>query len=167
MKVSFRWVLLSLYLVITKCVALNFTQIDSVDSEGMQLLYDGIDITQNVTDVNDTFSGDGVEIIRTDADSVLSAFSNGLAISISLSLLGMLNIVVNLPVEYNSLTQGLMGNFNGNSSDDFIFSNGTMLDDGASDSVIHSFGQSCKFKTCAIEINIGRVYDISCSTHII
>ena len=85
-----------------------------------------------------------VEITRTGNTSILSVFNNGLAVTISVSLMGMMNIVVNLPVEYDSQTQGLMGNFNGNSTDDFIYPNGSMLDDRASDLMIHAFGQACE-----------------------
>ena len=110
----------------------------------MRLLYNGVDIGLNVTDTNDTYSGNIVDITRTDNDSIVSAFSNGLAVTVSVSLMSMLSIVVNVPVEYDSQTQGLMGNFNGNSTDDFIFPNGSMLDDGATDRMIHSFGQACE-----------------------
>lgn len=119
-------------------------QITSTTSGGVEVLYNGIDVSHNVTNINDTFSDNIVDVTRTESNAILSVFSNGLAVTVSASLHGMLNIVVNLPVEYNSLTQGLMGNFNGNSTDDFIFPNGTMLDNGASDSTIHEFGQSCE-----------------------
>ena len=109
----------------------------------MRLLYNSMDISLNLVRVNDTYSSNIVEITRIDDTSILSVFNNGLAVTISVSLMGMMNIIVNLPVEYDSQTQGLMGNFNGNSTDDFIYPNGSMLDDGASDSMIHAFGQAC------------------------
>ncbi len=110
----------------------------------MGLLYNSVDISLNLTSTNDTFSGSMVEITRTDNTSILSVFNNGLALTISVASMGVMNIVVNLPEEYESQTQGLMGNFNGNSTDDFIFPNGSMLDDGASDRMIHAFGQLCE-----------------------
>lgn len=110
----------------------------------MRLLYNGDDIQSNLTSINDTYSGDTVDITRTDNATISSAFSNGLAVTVSVSLMSMLSIVVNVPVEYDSQTQGLMGNFNGNNTDDFIFPNGSMLDDGATDRMIHSFGQACE-----------------------
>ena len=110
----------------------------------MRLLYNSVDIGLNLTSVNDTYSGGMVEITRTDNNTILSVFNNGLAVTISVSLMGMMNIVVNLPVEYDSQTEGLMGNFNGNSTDDFVFPNGSMLDDEASDRMIHTFGQACE-----------------------
>ena len=125
-------------------------QMTSTTTGRIEILHNGIDISDNVTNINDTFSDNIVDVTRTESNTILSAFSNGLAVAVSASLHGMLNIIVNLPVEYNSLTQGLMGNFNGNITDDFIFSNGTMLDDGAADSIIHEFGQSCELNLDAL-----------------
>ena len=122
----------------------NTVQITSDVESSMELLYNSIDISLNLTSINDTFSGSMVEITKTDNTSILAVFNNGLAVTISVSLMGMMNIIVNLPEEYESQTQGLMGNFNGNSTDDFIFPNGSMLDAGASDRMIHTFGQACE-----------------------
>ena len=109
----------------------------------MRLLYNSIDISLNLMNINDTYSGNIVEVTRIDDTSILSVFNNGLAVTISVALMGMMNIVVNLPEEYESQTRGLMGNFNGDSTDDFIFPSGIVLDDGASDRMIHMFGQAC------------------------
>ena len=76
-----------------------------------------------------------------------STFSNGISITVSL-LSGLLDIVAVLPRNFMGLTQGLLGNFNGNNTDDFIYPNGTLLDNDASDSMIHGFGQTCKSLTC-------------------
>ena len=109
----------------------------------MRLLYNSVDIGLNLSSINDTYNGNTVEVTRTDNTSILSVFNNGLAVTISVALRGMMNIIVNIPEEYESQTQGLMGNFNGNSTDDFIYPNGSTLDDGASDRMIHMFGQAC------------------------
>ena len=122
----------------------NTVQITSDVESSMELLYNSVDISLNLTSINDTFSGSMVEITKTDNTSILAVFNNGLAVTISVSLMGMMNILVNLPEEYESQTQGLMGNFNGNSTDDFICPNGSMLDDGVSDRMIHTFGQACE-----------------------
>lgn len=110
----------------------------------MRLLYNGDDITSNLASINDTYSGNTVDITRIDSATISSAFSNGLTVTVSVSLMSLLSIVVNVPVEYDSQTQGLMGNFNGNNTDDFIFPNSSILDDGATDRMIHSFGQACE-----------------------
>ena len=61
----------------------------------------------------------------------------------SLSL-GLLSFVATSPEESMGTTVGLLGNFNGDTSDDFMYRNGTFLDADASDRMIHDFGQSCK-----------------------
>lgn len=57
---------------------------------------------------------------------------------------GYLNFHVQLSPLYMGTTVGLLGNYNGNASDDFVFRNGAVLDVAASDREIHQFSQSCK-----------------------
>ena len=71
------------------------------------------------------------------------AFSNDITIAVQLYA-GYLNFHVQLPSTYMGTTMGLLGNGNGNVSDEFIFRNGTVLDNFASDREIHQFCQSCK-----------------------
>lgn len=50
--------------------------------------------------------------------------------------------------QYNGQVVGLMGNFDGNSTNDFILPNGTTLDaDGVKSErqIYNNFGQLCKF----------------------
>ena len=58
---------------------------------------------------------------------------------------GIFNFVLNLPPTLNGQTRGLLGTLNGNTSDDLIFRNGTLLPTTSSDAEKHIFGQSCKF----------------------
>lgn len=49
--------------------------------------------------------------------------------------------------KYRSLTSGLMGNFDGSDSNDFILPNGTVLDENATKTernIFYNFGQHCK-----------------------
>ena len=73
-----------------------------------------------------------------------STFSNGISVTVTL-LSGLLNVVAVLPQDFMGLSQGLLGNFNGNDTDDFIYPNGTVLDNDASDRMIHSFGLTCDY----------------------
>ena len=73
-----------------------------------------------------------------------STFSNGISVTVTL-LSGLLNVVATLPQDFMGLSQGLLGNFNGNDTDDFIYPNGTTLDNDASDRMIHSFGLTCDY----------------------
>lgn len=50
--------------------------------------------------------------------------------------------------QYKGQTSGLMGNFDGNDSNDFILPNGTVLDENATKTerdIFFNFGQHCKF----------------------
>lgn len=70
------------------------------------------------------------------------AFYNDIGVTVELHA-GYLNLEVQLPPNYMGRTIGLLGNYNGNVSDEFVFRNGTVLDDLASDREIHQFSQSC------------------------
>ena len=105
--------------------------------------YNRVDISINVTNINDSFIDVNISVSRTAENTVLSVFPNGVSISVSVN--GDLpNIVVSLPQNLQGQTRGLLGNFNGNDTDDFFFFNGTMLSSDASEREIFDFGQSCK-----------------------
>ena len=105
--------------------------------------YNRVDISINVTNINDSFIDVNIYVTRTAENTVLSVFPNGVSISVSVN--GDLpNIVVSLPQDLRGQTRGLLGNFNGNDTDDFFFFNGTMLSSDASEREIFDFGQSCK-----------------------
>ena len=105
--------------------------------------YNRVDISINVTNINDSFIDVNISVTRTAENTVLSVFPNGVSISVSVN--GDLpNIVVSLPQDLRGQTRGLLGNFNGNDTDDFVFFNGTMLSSDASEREIFDFGQSCK-----------------------
>ena len=70
-------------------------------------------------------------------------FFNAITLAIDLYA-GYLNFYVQLPSVYMGTTMGLLGNGNGNLFDEFVFRNGTLLDNSASDREIHQFCQSCK-----------------------
>ena len=110
-----------------------------------------VDISTNVTNINDTFSDTNISVIRTAENAVLSVFPNGVSVSVGVSG-DIPNIVVSLPQDFQGETRGLMGNFNGNDTDDLIFFNGTMLSSDATEREIFEFGQSCKllFEGCKI-----------------
>ena len=85
---------------------------------------------------------------RSSESSVTASFANGVSVTVTQSELsvGILSFVAALPLELHKMTSGLLGNFNEDSSDDFIYPDGSILDGGeASDEDIHDFGQSCKF----------------------
>ena len=105
--------------------------------------YNGENITDNITNVNDTYSDLSVVIFRSTENSITTVFNFGVSINISV-VAGIPNYVLTVPEQYRNQSRGLLGNFNGNDTDDFVFRNGTLLRNDASDFEIHQFGQSCK-----------------------
>ena len=74
---------------------------------------------------------------------------NDYTYSVTVSLaadINILNFVVNTDNAPNqgSIT-GLLGNFNGDPSDDFVYPNGTVLPSDATDEMLHEWGQACTF----------------------
>ena len=127
----------------------------------LEVYLDGNNVTNEITNSSSNFSSlvniqrpsdmmSGIGSTSSDGNStsnrnrIESTFSNGISVTVTL-LSGLLNVVAVLPQDFMGLTQGLLGNFNGNATDDFIYPNGTMLDNDASDRMIHDFGLTCKF----------------------
>ena len=84
-----------------------------------------------------------VDIVSTAMNVIETTFATGISISVTLQS-GILSLVAVLPQEFMGRTRGLMGNFNGNDTDDFVYPNDTELDNDADDERIHYFGQTCK-----------------------
>ena len=126
------------------------------------MLLDGSNVTDEITNSPSDFSSlvniqrpsdmmDTIGSIGSPNDNsesnmnrIESTFSNGISVTVTL-LSGLLNVVAALPQDFMGLSQGLLGNFNGNDTDDFIYPNGTVLDNDASDRMIHSFGLTCNY----------------------
>lgn len=102
----------------------------------------GTDVTNGVGNINDTISNAYVDITKSQTNQIISSFYNGVSVTITL-LNGILSFVAGLPQDFMGETKGLLGNFNENVTDDLIFPNGTLLGTGATDRMIHLFGQSC------------------------
>ena len=126
------------------------------------MLLDGSNVTDEITNSPSDFSslvniqrpsdmmntigsiGSPSDNSESNMNRIESTFSNGISVTVTL-LSGLLNVVAALPQDFMGLSQGLLGNFNGNDTDDFIYPNGTVLDNDASDRMIHSFGLTCNY----------------------
>ena len=84
-----------------------------------------------------------ISITRSEVNTYDIVFGYDITVTVS-EAEGILYTVLRLPQDLQGQTEGLLGNFNGDASDDFIFQDGTVLSDNAADSEIHNFGQSCK-----------------------
>lgn len=102
----------------------------------------GSDISDTIDSVGDSNSS-VVFVQRSSENSVLATFSNGVSVTVSVSF-GLLSFVTTIPQSFEGAVEGLLGNFNGDSSDDLTYPNGTVLDVDSPDRLIHDFGQSCK-----------------------
>ena len=104
------------------------------------------DISSNLSAVNDTYNVNGeVEFTRQANDSIVVVFPVGVGVTVNVTA-GIPNFVLSLPSSYKNQTQGLLGNYNGNSTDDFIPRNmDNSLPSIISDQEVHQlFGQTCK-----------------------
>lgn len=118
-----------------------------LQNDGLHLLLNTEDITGTIPDTNDTNTNSTLVFLqRSSEDSILSLFSNGISITVTVSF-DILSFVAAIPQEYQGLPSGLLGNFNGETSDDLMYVNGTIIDIDSPYSLIHEFGQSCNHMT--------------------
>ncbi len=110
---------------------------------GLTVLFNGNDISANVSNTNDSFTTDQLSVSRDSEKALTTSFENGIGVTVTASF-GMLSFVLLVPEEFRNITRGLMGNYNGVRMDDVVFRNGTMLAANVSDRTIHEVGQSCK-----------------------
>ena len=107
----------------------------------------GIKISNELELINATYnnSDETILITRETENSVLCIAPPGVSITIK-NTNGALSFVVVVPPSWKGLTSGLMGNFNGNKSDEFIPRKQVMpLMDAISDRNLHwMFAHTCK-----------------------
>ena len=108
------------------------------------VLYNGIDVTSNLTDTKDQINYNTVQIMRISNDTVTVSFSNGASLNVTIQS-GALSFVILLPQKFRNSTRGLLGNFDGDKTNDYNFRNGTMLSINTTDRILHTFGQSCNY----------------------
>ncbi|XP_064388044.1 uncharacterized protein LOC135336225 isoform X3 [Halichondria panicea] len=132
----------------TKLIAFAFgvstemrVQVDVNGDTGLTVLFNGDDISANVSNTNDSFTIDQLSVSRESENSLTTSFENGIGVTITASF-EMLSFVLSMPEEFQNVTRGLMGNYNGDPTDDIVFRNGDMLSGNVSDRMIHDFGQS-------------------------
>ena len=82
--------------------------------------------------------------MRTSSDSVVASFQSTISVEFKLRV-GVLSALTRIPTQFNGALRGLLGNFDGNPKNDFIYRNGTIASDSISDREKHSVAQSCKW----------------------
>ena len=106
--------------------------------------HNSTDISNHLSMINDTYSNskETIEIMRSAENSVEIVFENGISVTVNVSV-GILHYTIAMPNNFANLTKGLLGNFNGNSNDDFLSPNGTQYN-ASDERSIFQFGETCK-----------------------
>jgi hypothetical protein len=119
-----------------------------LDNDGeLQILLNSSDISDSMQVMDDINMESNVVSLRRDSDNSIDVFFvNGVSLTVTHTF-GLLSFVLMVPLvqEIHKTAAGLLGNFNEESSDDFTYPNGSVLDGGSSDEEIYNFGQSCEF----------------------
>ena len=108
------------------------------------MYHNGTDISYQVSTVNDTYSNSNetIEVTRVAEQSMEIVFSSGISVTVNISV-GILYYTIAVPNTYANLTQGLLGNFNGNSSDDIVSPSSTAYN-SSDEKEIYMFGETCQ-----------------------
>ena len=130
--------------------------------QGEFVVYSTQDSDENITgylsQVNGTYNvsdnGTEAELTRLDQDTIIATFSNGVGCTFTKSV-GILNFVLALPRSFMGQTRGLLGNNNGNKTDDFVMRGTThSLPDNLTEVQIFSYGKSCKHETKCRHVHV-------------
>ena len=121
-----------------------------IDNNMLVVLLNGTEVTGNglLTDSLNgtvTFDNNTVDVNRTSNTSLEVTFISGVAVDVNLQV-GLLSFVVRLPDQFMGQARGLLGNLDGDASNEFVYRNGTMIPDTSTDRQIHGFGQSCEHR---------------------
>ena len=132
-------------------------------ADELLVLYDGIDVTRRIAGVNDSYNVTAFHplVTRVATNSIRTSFPLGVTVEVSIAAT-IPNFVVRLPQNFSDSTSGLLGNFNGNPDDDFMYPNGIdVLRSDATDREIHGYAQQCQFgNACMHVVNYVRLVSL-------
>ena len=121
-----------------------YLQIQEANGD-LRVLQNSVDVTNSINDIGVLdLTPRNVSISRVAENSIRTSFGTGVSIDVSITS-GLLSFVTSLSPDFQGSTTGLLGNFNGDSSDDLMYRNGTIIDVDSPDDLIHDFGQSCEY----------------------
>ena len=125
-------------------VLFSIKQVEIGTNNDIVILINGTNVSSYLTTINSTVRNDTVYLERVTEETVTIAFSNDITVNITLRM-NLLSFVILVPqsLRNNTDVSGLLGNIDGNKSNEFVYRNGTMLPDDSSDRILHTFGQSC------------------------
>ena len=120
-----------------------FVQVGTNLSTGsFTITLDGTDVSDGLMSVGDNVTTSSSFIERSSNNSITVSFPSGVGVTINYTA-GLLVYTLEVPSSFEGTTSGLLGNYNNDDSDEFVFRNGTMISNSSSDREIHQFGQSC------------------------
>ena len=114
-----------------------------MDGESFIVKLNGNDVSGNLTSVGENATTSATFIERSSNNSITVSFPSGVGITINYTA-GLLVYTLEVPSSFEGTTSGLLGNYNNDDSDEFVFRNGTIISNSSSDREIHQFGQSCE-----------------------
>ena len=116
----------------------------TVDSSPLVVTEDSIyDSFQSFVMSEQNATGMDYVLIRYDEGILITALSSGASVTVSNSSM-FLNVAVEVSSSFLNQTEGLLGFFNGDRSDDFYLPNGTIVADGSSEEQLYYYGLECK-----------------------
>lgn len=92
------------------------------------------------------FVGMSIERSSVNNKSIIVSFPSGFSIEVTPGI-ELLQITVSADEDLMNSTRGLLGNFNGNKTDDLQYPNGTTISVNATEEEIFDLGQKCKLRT--------------------
>ncbi|KAK0043849.1 multiple epidermal growth factor-like domains protein 11, partial [Biomphalaria pfeifferi] len=120
----------------------------SASKKSMIIMAGGIDVTTEFykeTQPGIIVSTDTLSVTREYSNNktmVMAGFPSGVSIKVYIAAKSLL-IEYNVPKDYENLTVGLLGNFNGNTDDEFTLPNGTVLPKNSSErEIYHHFAKA-------------------------
>ena len=111
----------------------------------MVVRINGTDKTANLSSVGDTYMTMSVMLERITEDTISVSFQSSITIEISLRA-GALSSLLKIPPEFMGTVTGLLGNFDGDDTNDLIYRNGTTASNDIRDSKKHEVGQTCELR---------------------
>ena len=115
-----------------------------MDDNSFTVKLNGTDVSESFTSVGGNISTLSLAFVEKSGNNSISvSFPSGVGITIYITA-GLLVFILEVPLSLEGSTSGLLGNYNDDDSDEFVFHNGTMISNSSSDAMIHQFGQSCK-----------------------
>jgi fibulin 1/2 len=131
-------------------LAFQYDEIDTIEIEnnnGELIVYHNqTNITDLLSNVNDTFSSKLSIVSRLGQDSILVAFENGIFITVNVSTECMVHYVVGMPTKFEGQVIGMLGNFDGIGNNDLMDHFTGQIIDPTNEMEVFDFGETWKVK---------------------